>query len=100
MLTYPAGESRSKTLNAAFTCAGVYDVLTFRDITVTNSAARDSAGCVSRGEAGTGGRAGGVGVGRRTVKVDLSVAIRVDLVDHLVELLLRTRGARACTRDP
>ena len=35
--TYPCGQSRSKTLNAAFTCVGVYDVFTLRDITVTNS---------------------------------------------------------------
>ena len=39
MLTKPEGQSRSKTLKAPLTCAGVYDVLTLRDITVTNSAA-------------------------------------------------------------
>ena len=96
MLTKPEGQSRSKTLKAPLTCAGVYDVLTLRDITVTNSAA------VERGHRrwfGYSRMCGGIRVtdGWRTVKVNLPVAIRIDLVHHLVELLLR--AARPAARQ-
>lgn len=111
MLTNPEGQSRSKTLKAPLTCAGVYEVLTLRDITVTNSAEyrsrgyrRSTEGSRRRSTEGTGG---GDGYSRmwdpcdgrvaRTVKVNLPVAIRIDLVHHLVELLLR--AARPAARQ-
>ena len=38
--------------------------------------------------------------GWRTVKVDLAVAVSVDLVHHLVELFLRGRAARGVIINP
>ena len=108
MLTKPGGQSRSKTLKAPLTWAGVYEVFTLRDITVTNSAG-STAGTAGRQE----GRAaaGQHGVqrwralkdaarddamdGRRTVKVNLAAVVRIDLGHHLVELLLRARRGPA-----
>ena len=91
MLTNPDGQSFSKTLNADFTCAGVYEVLTFLDITVTNSVKHNIGRSEDRGPMIIHTDASH-SLSGRTVKINLPIAVDIDLVNHRIEFFLPTKG--------
>ena len=80
-----------RTLNADLTCSCVYDALTLRDMTATNSdqVPRPNI-CVSaagKGSARTPTR------DYHTIKVDVAVIVLVHFMDHEVDLLLHTQAS-------